>query len=122
MKVILVAAMLVALAACAPMSGPRQLDVFFLTNEAVLTPDGQKVVTEAAKIAKEGKPSRIVVEGQADGGTPSDAALADKRAGTVVDALVAAGVGAGRITKVVSPAPAGVTGVAAHKVTVELLP
>jgi hypothetical protein len=74
MKVILVAALLIALAACAPMSGPRHLDVFFLTNEASLTPDGQKVVTEAAKIAKEGKPSRIVVEGQADGGTPSDAA------------------------------------------------
>jgi outer membrane protein OmpA-like peptidoglycan-associated protein len=122
MKSLVVAVLLVALAACAPMSGPRQLDVFFMTNEASLTPDGQKVVTEIAKLAREGKPSRIIVEGQADGGAPSDAALADKRAGAVIDALVAAGVDAGRITKVAAPAPQGVTGVAAHKVAVQLLP
>lgn len=122
MKSILAAAITLALAACAPMNGPRQMDVFFMTNEASLTPDGQQVVTEIAKLAREGKPSRIVVEGQADGGAPSDAALADKRAGTVVDALVAAGVDGGRITKVAAPAPGGVTGVAAHKVTVQLLP
>jgi len=115
------AALLVALAACG-LSGPRQLDVFFHTNEARLTPDGQKVVDEIAKIARETGPSQIVVEGQADGGTPSDAALADKRAGTVVDALVAGGVDAKRITKVAAPAPAKITGVAAHKVVVQLLP
>ena len=61
---VLVAAALVALTACAQMNGPRQLDVFFLTNDASLTPDGQKVVGEAAKVARESKPSRIVVEGE----------------------------------------------------------
>ncbi len=121
MRGVLLAVVLTVLAACAA-NGPRQLDVFFLTNDAKLTPDGQQVVAEIAKEARAGKPSRIVVEGEADGGTPSDAALADKRAGTVIDALVAAGVDAKSITKVAAPAPAGITGVAAHKVSVQLLP
>ena len=115
-------ALLLALAACARLTAPQQYDVFFPTNEATLTPEAQKVVADAGAKARDSSPSKIIVEGQADGGTAHDATLADERAGVVVKALVAAGADSGTIEKRPSAPPKSATGVAAHKVIVQLLP
>lgn len=117
------AAVLIALVGCVSHpTTPREFTVFFQTGDATATPGAQAVVTRIAKAARETRPSRIVIEGQADGGTARDANLADERADTVLHALVSAGIDASRLDKRPSAPLPGTTGVAAHKVKVTLIP
>lgn len=101
---------------------PRQYVVFFATNTAELAPEARQVMGQVAGDARDLEPSKVTVEGQADGGTAHDATLADQRAATVVQTLVASGVPAGTIDKRPSAPPAALGGVAAHKVIVRLIP
>jgi outer membrane protein OmpA-like peptidoglycan-associated protein len=110
------------LVGCAGLSEPQQYVVFFPTDQATLTPEAKQVVELIAEPAREENPSRIVVVGHADGDTAHDAILADNRATTVINALTAAGVQSDRIEKETRKPPASVSGVAAHKVVVQMLP
>jgi hypothetical protein len=116
MRRFIAAGFLLCLAACA-IGAPPQHVVFFPKGDASLTPDAQAVVGKIA-VAARSNPGKVIVEGYADGGKPQDAALADERATVVVHELVAAGVETGRIEKRPAAPAAGVTGVAAHQVTV----
>jgi outer membrane protein OmpA-like peptidoglycan-associated protein len=60
----------------------------------VLTPEAQAVVSEAASYAAQGNPTSVVVTGHADtsGSAAYNIRLSERRAKTVADALVAAGV------------------------------
>jgi len=120
-------AILVLLAACTTQPPvARQFDVFFQVNSSKLTPEGQQIVDAIAAAARDGHPSSVVVEGQANGATPRDAQLADQRATVVSAALKAAGVDPSKINQhaaLVLPAVADPgTQVATHKVTVQLVP
>jgi OOP family OmpA-OmpF porin len=96
--------------------------VFFETDQAALTAEGQQLVVEIAANVRKLSPSKIVIAGHADGGTAHDAALADQRATTVMRALVDQGIPAPRLEKEAdAPAPER-TGFAAHQVVVRLLP
>jgi len=111
------------LAACAGRPAePRTFTVFFETDKASLTPDAQALVTQMAAAAHETTPSKITVEGRADGSTAHDATLADERATAVIHGLVEAGIDAKSIDKQPSAPTAGTTGVAAHQVIVRFLP
>ena len=114
-------AIAMALAGCVS-NQPREFTVFFETDDAAMTPEAQKVVVQIAAAARDAHPAKIVVEGQADGGTTHDAALADGRADTVLHALADAGVDANSINKKPSAPLPGTVGVAAHKVKVTLIP
>ena len=115
--------MLAALAACAPhLQEPRTYVVYFQPDSATLTNEAQKVVATIAAARADLNPSRITVEGRADGGTPHDATLADQRARTVVRALSVAGVDAAMMSILPSAPLSGVTGVAAHQVVVRFEP
>lgn len=115
--------MLMALVGCtSPDSAPRNFIVFFETDKSSLTPEAQALVTQMASAAQAAMPSKITVEGRADGGTAHDAALADERATAVMRALVEAGVDAKKIEKRPSAPPPGTTGTAAHQVVVQFLP
>jgi hypothetical protein len=116
MRRLITAALLLCLAACAT-GTPPQYVVYFPKGDATLTPDAQAVVTEIAGAAKSNS-GKLVVAGQADGGKPADATLADERATVVIKALTAAGIDGARLDKGAAAPPAGVTGVAAHQVTV----
>src|SRR4029077_6070264 len=86
---------------------PKQFVVFFQVNSAKLTPEGQQVVDTIVAAIRDGKPSSVVIEGEADGASPRDAQLADQRATTVAGALKAAGVDPSEIVQhaaLVSPA------------------
>jgi outer membrane protein OmpA-like peptidoglycan-associated protein len=119
---------LLALAGCAtkepaePAAGPQLFVVYFQTGAATLTPDATQIVATAAAAARERTPSKLIVEGHADGGTTNDAALADQRALAVMAALTGDGVDATAIEKNQGAPAAGVTGVDAHQVTIRLLP
>jgi outer membrane protein OmpA-like peptidoglycan-associated protein len=116
---------LLALAGCAAKeepAGPRQFVVYFETGTAALTQEGTQIVAGAAAAARDPAPSKIVVEGHADGGTTSDAALADKRALAVMAALTGDGVEAALIDKDQGAPAAGLSGVGAHQVIIRLLP
>ncbi|HXQ51219.1 MAG TPA: OmpA family protein [Stellaceae bacterium] len=116
-------ALLLALGACAGrLSQPQNFVVFFPTNDATLTPQAHTLVTQIASARHDMNPSRVVVEGRADGGTPHDAELADQRARAVIQALVEAGVDPAAIAKEQGAPPVGDTGVAAHQVVVRFLP
>lgn len=116
-------ALLAVLAACATkLEQPRSYLVYFDTDSAGLTQDGQRIVGTIIDAVKEVSPSKIAVAGRADGGTAHDAALADERAATVMQALTQKGVPAGKIEKMADVAPSGRSGVAAHQVVVTLLP
>jgi outer membrane protein OmpA-like peptidoglycan-associated protein len=117
----LVALLLAAQCAGEPV-GPRRSIVFFETDDAALTPGGQQVVAQVAAEALRFNPSKIIVEGRADGGTPHDAALADQRAAAVMRALTAAGIDATKIEKRPSVPPPGWEGVAAHQAAITLMP
>lgn len=120
---IVMAAVMIALVGCVSHpTTPREFAVFFQTDDAAVTPGAQQVVTQIAAAAREARPSKIVIEGQADGGTARDATLADARADTVLHALVSAGIDASRLEKRPSAPLQGITGVAAHKVKVMLIP
>jgi outer membrane protein OmpA-like peptidoglycan-associated protein len=119
----LVLALLLALGACAGrLAEPQIFVVYFPTNDAVLTPQAHALATEIAAARRDMNPSRVVVEGRADGGTPHDAELADARARAVARALVDAGVDAALIEQHPGAPPAGETGVAAHQVVVRFVP
>lgn len=120
-------AALALLAACTTQPPvARQFTVFFQVNESKLTPEGQQIVDAIAAAVRDGHPSAIEVEGQADGATPRDAQLADQRATVVAAALKGAGVDQSKINQhaaLVLPAVSdAATHVAAHKVTVQLVP
>lgn len=112
--------LLIALVGCT--TPPRDYVVFFETDKASLTPEGQVVVTQIASAAHTASPAKITVAGRADGGTSHDATLADERASTVLRALVEAGVDAKTIDKQPSAPPTGTSGTAAHQVVVHFLP
>lgn len=124
-------AFLAALAGCtqqpspAP-SAPRGFTVFFETDKADLTPTGRSIVNEVAAAVHSHRPSKVVVEGQASGGSPHDAELAGQRADSVVSALIAAGVDDAIIDHhavLVGPATTDpIARVAAQKVLIELVP
>jgi flagellar motor protein MotB len=118
MRRFIAAGFLLCLAACAT-GAPPQYVVFFPKGDASLTPDAQAIVGQVATAARS-KPGKLIVEGYADGGKPQDATLADERATVVVHELAAAGIEAGRIEKRPAAPQAGVTGVAAHQVTIVL--
>jgi hypothetical protein len=116
MRRFIAAGFLIGLAACAT-DAPPQYAVFFPKGDANLTPKAQVVIGQIAAAAR-GNPRKLIVEGRADGSTPQDAELADQRAAVVIRELATAGVESGRIEKRPGAPPAGVTGVAAHEVTV----
>ncbi|HXP32007.1 MAG TPA: OmpA family protein [Stellaceae bacterium] len=118
---ILLALLLAAQCASEP-AGPHRSTVFFETDDAAITPEGQQVVAQIAAEALRLNPSKIIVEGRADGGTPHDATLADQRAAAVMRALTAAGIDATRIEKRPSVPPPGWGGIAAHQAVITLLP
>src|SRR5258708_5788760 len=76
--------------------------------------------------SRDGKPSSVVIEGEADGASRRDAQLAAQRATTVAGALKAAGVDPSEIAQhaaLVSPAQQDAAAqIAPHKVTVKLMP
>ena len=115
--------LLAVLTACATkLEQPRSYLVYFDTDSAGLTQDGQRIVGTIVDAVKEVSPSKIAVSGRADGGTARDAALADERAAAVMQALTQKGVPATKLEKMAEAAPSGRTGVAAHQVVVTLLP
>jgi hypothetical protein len=117
------ATVLTALVGCiSHLTAPREYVLFFPINDATVTPEAQDVVAQIASAARDARPSKIVIEGQADGGTAHDATLADERADTVLHALVSAGTNASSVDKRPSAPAPEITGVAAHKVKVTLFP
>lgn len=115
-------ALAATLAACAHLDQPRNYLVYFDTDSATLTPDGQRIVTTIVSTAHDVSPSKILVSGRADGATAHDATLADERATTVMQALTQQGIPAAEIEKQPDAPPHGATGVAAHEVVITLLP
>ncbi|HEY1504504.1 MAG TPA: OmpA family protein [Stellaceae bacterium] len=115
--------MLALLAACAPkLEQPRSYLVYFDTDSADLTQDGQRIVGTIVDAVKDVSPSKIAIAGRADGDTAHDATLADQRAATVMQVLAQKGVPASKIEKEADAPPSGRNGVAAHQVVVTLLP
>ena len=116
--------LLSAPAACttAETTEPREFLVFFQTDKAELTPEAREVVEEAAAALRDAGPSKIVVEGEADGHAARDGALANQRAETVAQALAAAGMDPAAIEKGTHTVPRPVVPLAAHKVTVLVVP
>jgi len=89
--------------AATPMSGqtePGQFLVYFDTDEASLTPDGTRVVAEAAQLYQETGAARIVVTGHTDtvGAADHNLQLSLRRAGVVADELMRQGVPSTDIT------------------------
>ena len=116
-------ALLTALAACGTkLEHPRSYLIYFDTDSASLTQDGQRILGTIVETVKGTSPSKVAVAGRADGNTAHDAALADQRAATVMQALTQKGVPASKIEKEADAAPSGRTGVAAHQVVITLLP
>lgn len=119
-----VVTLLAAPAACTTpeTTEPREFLVFFQTDKAELTPEAREVVEEAAAALRDAGPSKIVVEGEADGHAARDGALANQRAETVAQALAAAGMDPAAIEKGAHTVPRPVVPLAAHKVTVLVMP
>lgn len=116
-------ALLITLTACARhLEQPRDYIVYFDTDSATLTPDGQRIVATAVSAAHDSSPSKILVAGRADGSTAHDATLADQRATAVMQALTQQGIAAGKLEKQPDAPPSSRTGVAAHQVVITLLP
>ena len=114
---------LAALAGCTnPPAEPRNFVVYFQSGDANVTPEAQQVVANAASAMRDRPPTKIVVEGHADGGTTTDARLADQRALAVIHALAEDGVDANSIEKLQGAPPTGQTGVAAHQVIIRFVP
>jgi outer membrane protein OmpA-like peptidoglycan-associated protein len=115
------AALVMALTACA-MSEPRQFVIFFGTGDDSLSPAAQQVVSQIAAMARDRHPAKIAVAGYGDGLTADDAALADRRATTVIRALADAGIDASIIEKRPGVSADQATGIPVHKATVTLDP
>jgi hypothetical protein len=79
---------------------PGQFLVYFDTNEAALTPDGSRVVAEAAQLYQETGDARIVVTGHTDTVGPAEhnLELSLQRAGVVANELMRQGVPSTDIT------------------------
>jgi OOP family OmpA-OmpF porin len=79
---------------------PRSFLVFFDRGKTALTRDAQRVIREAADEYRQFAPVRVVVLGHADlvGRPEANQRLSERRAKAVLEALVAAGVPADRIT------------------------
>jgi OmpA family len=105
----------------APTPAAGNFVVYFVTGDATVTPEAQLVVANAVAAAQ-GRPDKLFVEGHADGGATTDAALADRRALAVMRALTAAGVDASRIVKEPGAPTPGEAGVAAHQVIIRFAP
>jgi outer membrane protein OmpA-like peptidoglycan-associated protein len=119
----LILLILPALAACGTkLEQPRSYLVYFDTDSAALTQDGQRIVDTIAAAVSDLSPSKIAVAGRADGNTTHDAALAGERAAAVIQALVQKGAPASKLEKEADAPPSGRTGIAAHQVVVTLLP
>lgn len=122
-KQFFIALSLASLVACSQhLAEPRDFIVFFETDQAALTAEGQQLVVEIATNARELNPSKIFVAGRADGGTAHDAALADQRATTVIRALIDQGIPAPRREKQADALPPNRRGFAAHQVVARLVP
>ena len=113
---------LLAAACSTKLEQPRSYLVYFDTDSAALTQDGQRIVGTIADAAKGVSPTKVAVAGRADGKTAHDAALASERAAAVMQALVQKGVPASKLEKEADAPPSGRTGIAAHQVVVTLLP
>ncbi|MCR6632693.1 MAG: OmpA family protein [Magnetospirillum sp.] len=76
--------------------------VFFDFNKADITPEAQKVITQAAGAAKQGNAARVSLTGHADrsGSDKYNQALSLKRANAVKDVLVKQGIPADQISVV----------------------
>jgi outer membrane protein OmpA-like peptidoglycan-associated protein len=121
-RIVVLAALLLVAGCANHMSQPQNFTIFFPTGDATLTPEAQKLIVTIAAAHHDMNPSRIAVEGRADGGTTHDADLADQRARVVIKGLVDAGVDATIIDKQPSAPPTGTSGVAAHMVEVRFEP
>ena len=77
----------------------RQFIVYFPFDQAILTPEAQTVVSEAANYANAGNATRVIVVGHTDSsGSPAyNVRLSERRAKAVADSLVGLGVGAGSL-------------------------
>ena len=73
--------------------------VFFDTNSATINVRGQTIVKSVAYVVANADTTRVTVIGKTDrvGAPPANLVLSQRRADTVRDALIAAGVPAGRI-------------------------
>jgi len=120
LKLISVMAALLVVAGCT--SEPKGYPVFFSQDATVITPEAQAVITQIAQRNAEQHPAHIIVEGQADGATPQETALAEARAARVAAALSAAGIDPTRIERHPGTPEPGASGVAARKVLVTFSP
>lgn len=118
MKIVLVAGAILALTAPAafaqtavkpttPAAAPatqqmQRFLVFFDWDKATLTPDGARVVKEAAEVYKKGGSARITVTGHTDtsGSASYNQGLSERRAATVKQELIRLGVAATNITAI----------------------
>jgi outer membrane protein OmpA-like peptidoglycan-associated protein len=109
-----------------PMGGARgqtrEFVIIFGTGASQLTPEGQGIVKLIAERAAAQNPATIAVAGYGDADAGGDTELADRRAATVIQALVDAGVAPGEIKQVPRKPPATATGIPVHKVTVTVAP
>ena len=111
---------LLLLAGCA--SEPKTYPVFFSQDAAVITPEAQAVIAQIAQRSTEQRPAHIIVEGQADGATPQETALAEARAARVAEALTESGIDPAKIQRHAGMPEPGASGVAARKVLVTFAP
>lgn len=83
-----------------PAPQARQFVVYFDWDRSTLTAEAQQVVSQAAAYARSGNPTRVLVVGHTDtsGSAAYNLGLSNRRARTVADALVAAGVNGGVIS------------------------
>ncbi|MBY0396997.1 MAG: OmpA family protein, partial [Thermoleophilia bacterium] len=80
-----------------PRPAARQFVVYFEWDSTALSADANNVIAQAAQYAASGRPTSILVVGHADtsGSAQYNEGLAQRRARTVADALVARGVNSG---------------------------
>ncbi|MEQ1756390.1 MAG: OmpA family protein [Micropepsaceae bacterium] len=83
-----------------PKGAPKQFIVFFGFNKSNLTPEAQRVVSEAAAAAKENGSASIAVVGHTDtvGSNEYNVRLSMRRSQSVKDALISLGIPAGGIS------------------------
>lgn len=95
----------------------REFVIIFGTTAAGLTPQAQAIVKLIAERAAAEQPAAIDIAGYGDSDAADDRDLADRRAETVIHALIEAGVAPGQVKKVPPAPPASATGIPVHKVT-----
>jgi outer membrane protein OmpA-like peptidoglycan-associated protein/opacity protein-like surface antigen len=80
-----------------PRPAAREFVVYFEWDSTALSADANNVIAQAAQYAASGRPTSILVVGHADtsGSAQYNEGLAQRRARTVADALVARGVNSG---------------------------